>query len=107
MTVTVPTALERQGNFTMTNSTAGKPVSPVLNTTTAIAVKDPTTGAPFPGDIIPASRILPSMQNYLNLLPMPNYTSPQDLAVSKGAYNYIFQESVNAPEVAEQRAPGL
>ena len=96
--LTVPTALERAGNFTQTNSTAGKPVSPVLGTTTAIAVKDPTTGAPFPGDIIPASRIIPSMQNYLNLLPMPNYTSAQDLAVSKGAYNYIFQESLTVPK---------
>jgi hypothetical protein len=101
VTVTVPTALERQGNYTMTNSTAGKPVSPVLGTTTAIAVKDPTTGTPFPGDIIPASRILPSMQNYLNLLPLPNYTSAQDLAVSKGAYNYIFQESLNVPKWLE------
>lgn len=98
ITDTVPTALERAGNFTLTNSTAAKPVSPVLGTTTAIAVKDPTNGAPFPGDIIPPSRILPSTQNYLNLLPMPNYTTAQDLAVSKGAYNYVFQESINVPK---------
>ncbi len=64
--LTVPTALERQGNFTQTSTSAAKPVSPVLGTTTALAIKDPTTGAPFPGDIIPPSRILPSMQNYLN-----------------------------------------
>lgn len=98
VTVTVPTALERQGNFTLTNSTAAKPVSPVLGTTTAISVKDPTTGAPFPGDIIPANRMIPSMVNYLNLLPLPNYTSAADLAVSKGTYNYIFQESLNVPK---------
>ena len=97
-TVTVPTALERQGNFTQTNSTAGKPVSPVLGTTTHINVKDPTTGVAFPNDVIPGSRILPSMQNYLNLLPLPNYTSAQDLAASKGAYNYIFRESINVPK---------
>ena len=96
--VTVPTALERQGNFTLTNSTAAKPVSSVLGTTTALAVKDPTTGAPFPGDIIPANRIIPSMQNYLNLLPMPNFVTPTDLAISKGSYNYIFQESLNVPK---------
>jgi hypothetical protein len=96
--LTVPTALERQGNFTQTATSAAKPVSPVLGTTTALAIKDPTTGAPFPGDIIPQSRILPSMQNYLNLLPMPNYTTPQDLAVSKGAYNYLFQESLTVPK---------
>jgi len=38
------------------------------------------------------------MQNYLNLLPLPNYTSAQDLAVSKGSYNYVFQESINVPK---------
>lgn len=98
VTVTVPTPLEREGNFTLTSSTAGKPVSSVLGTTSAITVKDPTTGQPFPGDIIPSSRFIPSMVNYLNLLPMPNYTTAADLAVSKGAYNYIFQESLNVPK---------
>jgi hypothetical protein len=101
VTVTVPTALERQGNFTMTNSTAAKPVSPILGTTTAISIKDPTTGTAFPGNIIPASRIIPSMQKYLNLLPLPNYTSDADLAVSKGAYNYIFHESLDVPKWLE------
>jgi hypothetical protein len=101
VTVTVPTALERLGDFSMTNSTAGKPVSPVLNTTTHITVKDPTTGVAFPNAVIPASLMLPSMQKYLNLLPMPNFTSPQDLAVSKGAYNYVFQESLNVPKWLE------
>jgi len=98
VTVTVPTQLERQGNFTLTASTAGKPVSPVLGTTSPITVKDPTTGTPFPGDIIPTGRFIPSMVNYLNLLPLPNYISAADLAVSKGAYNYIFQESLNVPK---------
>ena len=96
--VTVPTALERQGNFNLTNSTAAKPVSPILGTTTPLAVKDPMTGAPFPGDIIPANRIIPSMQNYLNLLPMPNYTTDADVAISKGTYNYVFQESLHVPK---------
>jgi hypothetical protein len=102
VTVTVPTALERQGNFTLTSSTAAKPVSSVLGTTTAIAVKDPANGsAPFPGDIIPSTRFIPSMVNYLNLLPLPNYTSAADLTVSKGAYNYIYQESLNVPKWLE------
>ena len=99
VTVTVPTQLERQGNFTMTNNTKALPVSPVLGTTSALAVKDPANNnAPFPGDIIPQSRMIPSMVNYLNLLPLPNFTSDANLAVSKGAYNYIFQESLNVPK---------
>jgi hypothetical protein len=96
--VTVPTDLERQGNFNLTNSTAAKPVSPILGTTTAIAVKDPLTGAAFPGDVIPSNRIIPSMQNYLNLLPKANYTSDANLLVSKGSYNYTFQESLHVPK---------
>ncbi len=58
--VTVPTALERQGNFTQPVA-GGK----------AVTVKDPTNGIAFPGNIVPADRILPSMQNYLGLLPLP------------------------------------
>ncbi len=38
------------------------------------------------------------MQSYLNLLPMPNFTSPENLLVSKGAYNYQFQESLTVPK---------
>ena len=38
------------------------------------------------------------MQNYLNLLPMPNYTSDADLAISKGTYNYVYQESLHVPK---------
>ena len=82
--VTVPTALERQGNFTQPVA-GGK----------AVTVKDPTTGIAFPGNIIPANRILPSMQNYLGLLPLPNYGNT---AISGGNYNYVFQESLNVPK---------
>ena len=96
--LTVPTALERQGDFSLTSNSAAKPVSSVLNTTTPITIKDPTTGTPFAESVIPASRILPAMQKYLNLLPLPNYTTPQDLALSKGAYNYLYQESLNVPK---------
>ena len=91
---TVPTALERQGNFTLSGANA----KPIAAGGAAVTIKDPTTGTPFPGDIVPANRIIPSMTNYLNLLPLPNYTSAADLAVSKGAYNYIFQESLHVPK---------
>lgn len=94
VTVTVPTQLERQGDFTESGTNA----KPIAAGGAPVTIKDPTTGIAFPGDVIPASRIVPSMQNYLNLLPLPNYTSAADLAVSKGAYNYIFQESLNVPK---------
>ena len=83
--VTVPTALERLGDFSKSVNNSGK----------AITVKDPTTGAQFPGNVIPASRILKSTQNYLNLLPLPNAF---DTGLTKYQYNYIFQESINVPK---------
>ena len=33
---------------------------------------DPTTGSPFPGNIIPTSRISPIAQGLLNFIPLPN-----------------------------------
>jgi hypothetical protein len=49
----VPTANERAGIFTS-------------------AVKDPTTGLPFDGNRIPASRIDPFAANIIGLVPLPN-----------------------------------
>ncbi len=94
VTVTVPTVLERAGNFTQSGANA----KPVAAGATAITVKDPTTGLAFPSDMIPSNRIIPSMQNYLNLLPTPNFVSAQNLLTSAGAYNYVYQESLNVPK---------
>jgi hypothetical protein len=90
----VPTVLERQGNFTQSGTNA----KPISAGGAAVTIKDPLTGTPFPGNVIPQNRILPSMQNYLNLLPLPNYISPADLAISGGTYNRIYQESLNVPK---------
>lgn len=83
--LTVPTALERAGDFSQSISSAGK----------AITIKDPTTGAAFSGNLIPANRILASTQNYLKLLPLPNFSNT---AVSKYQYNYVFQENMPVPK---------
>jgi hypothetical protein len=89
--VTVPTLLERIGDFTQSGSNA----KPIAAGGTPVTVKDPTTGIAFPGNVIPANRIIPSMQNYLNLLPAPNAL---DYGVTKGAYNYTYQESLHVPK---------
>jgi trimeric autotransporter adhesin len=60
----MPTEAERAGNFSSLSTT----------------IVDPTTGAPFPGNIIPASRISAQAQSLLGFYPQPNYTSSQ--------YNY-------------------
>ncbi len=81
-TYTMPSALERQGNFSQTVTTTG-----VL-----VPVYDPTTQTPFPGNIIPANRISPQGQAMLNLFPMP---APQGLALDPtGNRGYNFRAVV-------------
>lgn len=81
-TVTVPTPAERTGDFSASSVST---------------IKDPLGGV-FPGKIIPASRIVPAMQNYLNLLPLPNFFNR---AISGGNYNYYYQESLKIPKRIE------
>lgn len=62
---TVPTALMRQGNFSelLNSALVGQTLFPIT---------DPITGTPFAGNIIPAARINPVGQRYLNAFPLPN-----------------------------------
>jgi len=62
--VTTPTALERNGDYSQTRDVNGA----------IIAIKDPTTGQQFPGNLIPQSRINKLGQAILNFFPLPNYT---------------------------------
>lgn len=62
----MPTALERAGNFSQSLASNGK----------LITVTDPTTGTPFPGNVIPANRINSVGQAMLGFFPQPNYTDP-------------------------------
>src|SRR6266481_7700529 len=80
--VTVPTALERIGNFSQSKNSGG--ATP--------AVIDPVTGGQFPGNIIPAGRINQSAQNLLNYFPLPN--SP----IANNPGRYVFQRSVDVPK---------
>ena len=79
--VTVPTALERQGNFSQTLAVNG----------TLVPVTDPLSHAPFPGNIVPQSRLDPNGQKLLDVFPLPNIT---DRTITKGNYNYNFLESL-------------
>ena len=59
--VSMPTAIERSGDFSQT-SVQGLPV----------AIYDPTSGVPFPGNRIPASRISGTAGSLLKYFPYPN-----------------------------------
>ncbi|MEJ5368062.1 MAG: TonB-dependent receptor, partial [Bryobacteraceae bacterium] len=64
--VNMPTALERAGDFSQSRDTNGA----------LIPVRNPATGQPFPGNIIPASLINPLGQKMLSFFPLPNYVDP-------------------------------
>jgi len=78
--VTVPTALERQGNFSQSVDNLGKP----------LIIKDPLTNAPFSGNIIPTNRLYAPGVALMNLFPLPNVTN-------QISYNYASQISGTQP----------
>jgi hypothetical protein len=63
-TAFVPTAAERAGDFS----------GPSIPGCTSPTPVDPLTGAPFPGNRIPASRLSRGGQLFLQLYPLPNTT---------------------------------
>ena len=85
---TVPTALERSGNFSQTFDLGGN----------LIVLKDPTTGQPFPGNIVPPSRINPNMQKLVDIFPLPNFTN---VGISQRNYNYLISDTTNIAERQE------
>ncbi|HTF68878.1 MAG TPA: carboxypeptidase regulatory-like domain-containing protein, partial [Edaphobacter sp.] len=96
---TVPTALERQGDFSEL-LTAGSTISTnvptqtvVTNCTTANttagpngSIYDPLTCAPFPGNKVPMGRINQAGLNYLNAFPLPNHGPAQGNATLQNNY---------------------
>jgi len=76
---TVPTALERDGNFSQSVDNNNRP----------LAIKDPLTGQPFPGNVIPPNRIYAPGQALLKIYPLPNTDGT--------GYNYTSQFSSKLP----------
>ena len=87
--VTMPTALERQGNFSQSFNANGS----------LIVVKDPVTGAQFPGNIIPASRFNTNGQALLNAFPLPNFVDP--VVANRNSWNYRTNASFPYPKTQE------
>ncbi len=74
VSLTVPTAEERKGDFSKTQENGR-----------LVTIKDPLTGQPFPGNVIPAERLNKYGQQLLNFYPLPNR-----LGVNN-TYNYQYQ----------------
>jgi len=95
--VTTPVALQ-QWEFPTIQERAGDFSNSRLNNGTLIVVKDPNTGQPFPGNIIPASRMSQTGVNMMNVFPLPN-----DLAAQSTGYNWIQQQ----PSIGDPRTQHL
>jgi len=95
---TVPTAAERRGDFSQSID---------VGSLRPITVRDPLTGAAFPGNIIPASRIDPNMQKLLNIFPLPNVTPDANhhfnLQLSDTLKRPVFQELLRVDYVASSK----
>lgn len=68
---TMPTALERAGDFTQTRNAAGRVVT-VYDPATTAAAGTGFVRQPFAGNRIPDSRIDPVTRNLLKYYPLPN-----------------------------------
>jgi hypothetical protein len=86
---TVPTALQRAGDFSQTFDSKGK----------LITISDPFNrdasgkAIPFTGNAIPSSRLDQNMQKLINIFPLPNTTGTNN----NGAYNYQIQDFLSRP----------
>jgi hypothetical protein len=89
---TVPTALERQGDFS--RSIDAGSLQPIL-------IRDPSKSGAcnasdrtscFAGNVIPAARIDPNMQRLLNIFPLPNVTPDQN-----HHYNFQISDTLDRP----------
>jgi hypothetical protein len=89
---TVPSALERRGDFSQSYNNKGA----------VITVNDPLNGKkPFPGNILPAARLTATGQAILNMFPLPNFTDP-NLA---NRYNWNYYAA--ASETYDRRTETL
>lgn len=84
VTRTVPTDLERTGDFSQSLDVNGA----------LRVIRDPITGSPFPGNTIPANRLDPNGQKILNLFPKANFFNT---AVSNRQYNYLVSAPSSNP----------
>ena len=75
---TMPSALERNGDFSQT----------VTSTGVLIPVKDPTTHVAFPANAIPKSQINPAGYAMMNLFPLPSATDPTGRRQYNGQYQF-------------------
>ena len=90
--LTVPTAVQRTGDFSQTFTTAGKLI-PIYDPNSTQLVNGAYVRTQYPGNVIPASAIDPVGAKILDYFPAPN----QPASNSAGANNFSGNEVVKSP----------
>ena len=80
-----PTALERTGDFSKTFNNNG----------TLVTITDPSTGKPFPNNMIPGNQINATGFAFVNYFPLPNFTPT--LPAQLNVINYYETRSAPYP----------
>lgn len=96
-TLTYPTQLERQGDFSKSLDTGGRQIV-IRDSVTGLQFRDPsraTTDNPQGLNIIPLNRIDANGQKLLGVFPLPNFSDPTN------NYNNVFQSTVDQPRREE------
>ena len=88
--VEMPTALERNGDFSQSVNGNGAPII-VRDSGNCLGTSGSGTALPFPGNVIPKSCFFPGAQAVLNLFPTPN------TSIGGNQYNYTSQVSSHYP----------
>ena len=84
---TMPTALERQGDFSPGSYPQAQTRFPLSSTRSLVE--------PLPGNTLVGTGLInPTMQKVLNIFPLPNFTNT---AISNGQYNYVVNDSNQQP----------
>jgi hypothetical protein len=99
-TITLPTALERKGDFSQSYTQTCTTWPAPCPSNTLIQVRDPLNNkTQFPGNVIPAARFNPWGQAILNMMPLPNYVDPQNSRHYQ--WNYYTSEAGAYPRRTE------
>jgi hypothetical protein len=92
--ITVPTAQERQGNFTNSVILGTDPLEYVT-----ITDPDPTNPNPIVGNVVPPARINPNGQILMNVMPLPNLPGVGEPGFDPTlGYNYSWVDVCEIPK---------
>ena len=93
-TLTVPTALQRAGDFSQTFNASGKLI-PIYDPATTQLVNGAYVRQVFPNNVIPASQLDPVGLKIMNFYPLPNQPASNLAGANNFSGNYVAASPAN------------